>query len=94
MLVFFLSKTRSPRPAFENNPAIAAPKLIVPLISIIVKAIDTAQLGINPSTPVTTGSSILYLKLVFVKNALITESVTKEFKNSVITSTKAKTFTV
>ena len=59
---FFLKSTRSPSPAFEHNPAIAAPKVIVPLIKSIVRAIDTAQFGIRPITPVIAGSRILNFK--------------------------------
>lgn len=44
----FLSKTSNPKPALESNPLITAPKEIVPFISIIVKPIETAQLGIKP----------------------------------------------
>ena len=44
----FLSKTNKPNPALERSPLIAAPKLIVPFISIIVIATDIAQFGIKP----------------------------------------------
>ena len=57
-LSFFFTSTSKPSPALEHNPAIAAPKLIVPFISIIVIAIDTAQFGIRPIIAVTTGSII------------------------------------
>ena len=44
----FLSKTINPNPPLDNNPAMATPKDICPLINIMVKAIETAQLGIKP----------------------------------------------
>ena len=54
-------RTRIPKPAFDKSPDITAPKLIEPLINNIVKAIDTAQFGINPTNAVITGSKILTL---------------------------------
>ena len=48
--LLFLSNTKSPNPALESNPLIAAPKVIVPFISIIVIAIEIAQFGIKPIT--------------------------------------------
>lgn len=51
-----LNNISIPSPAFDNNPEIAAPKLIDPFIKSIVIAIETAQLGINPTNAVITGS--------------------------------------
>ena len=48
LMLLFLSSTNSPNPALDKSPLIAAPKVIVPFISIIVIAIDMAQLGIKP----------------------------------------------
>ena len=45
----FFNRTNKPKPAFDNKPLITAPNDIVPFISIIVKPIDTAQLGIKPT---------------------------------------------
>ena len=53
-----LISIKIPSPAFDNKPDITAPKLIEPLIKSIVKAIDTAQFGINPIKAVITGSRI------------------------------------
>ena len=46
----FFNSTSKPNPALESNPLIAVPNVIVPLTSIIVKAIDTAQFGTKPIT--------------------------------------------
>ena len=51
-----LNNTRIPSPALDKSPATAAPKVIEPFINNVAKAIDTAQLGINPTIEVTTGS--------------------------------------
>ena len=51
----FLSNTSKPRPAFASNALIAAPKVIEPLINIIVTPIEIAQLGINPIKAAITG---------------------------------------
>ena len=56
MFSLCLKSTRIPKPAFDNNPDITAPKLIDPLIKSIVSAIETAQLGIKPIKAVITGS--------------------------------------
>ena len=53
-----LQRISIPRPAFDNSPDITAPKLIEPLISSIVRAIEIAQFGIRPIIAVITGSSI------------------------------------
>ena len=50
----FLSNTNKPKPALDKRPLIAALKVIVPFISIIVIAIDTAQFGIKPTIPAIT----------------------------------------
>ena len=55
---FFLSKTKSPKPAPEESPAITEPKLKTPCKYIIVKRTDTAQFGINPKIPAMTGCKI------------------------------------
>lgn len=55
LILFILSKTSNPSPAFDIKPAIAAPNEIVPFISIKVIAIDTAQFGIKPTIAVITG---------------------------------------
>ena len=47
--LLFFNNTNKPNPALDKSPLIIAPKEIVPLISIIVKPIDTAQLGIKPT---------------------------------------------
>ena len=44
----FFSKTNKPSPAFDKRPLIAALKVIVPFINIMVIAIDMAQFGIKP----------------------------------------------
>ena len=56
--LFFLISTNNPKPALADNPATAEPNVIVPFISNITSEIDTAQLGINPTTEVNTGSNI------------------------------------
>lgn len=91
---FFLKRTKSPSPALEHNPAIAAPKVIVPLISIIVSAIDTAQFGINPITDVITGCKNLCAKSGLLKKFVIIASLMKKFKISVIIKINANTLSV
>ena len=51
----FFNNTNNPNPAFDKSPLITAPKEIAPLINIIVKPIDTAQLGIKPTKAAITG---------------------------------------
>ena len=51
----FFNNTNNPNPAFDKSPLITAPKEIAPLINIIVRPIDTAQLGIKPTKAATTG---------------------------------------
>ena len=65
ILILFLSRfpltsTSKPSPALDNNPAIAAPKLIVPFNNNTVIANDIAQLGIKPIIAVTIGWINLY----------------------------------
>ena len=54
-----LKRISIPNPALDKSPDITAPKLIDPFIKSIVKAIDTAQLGISPIKAVITGSKNL-----------------------------------
>lgn len=91
---FFLKSTSSPSPAFEHKPEIAAPNDMVPLIKSIVKAIDTAQFGINPITPVKTGSRILNFISGLLNKFIIAVSLIKKFKINVIIKTNVKTFNV
>lgn len=51
----FFNNTNNPNPAFDKSPLITAPKEIAPLINIIVKPIDIAQLGIQPTKAAITG---------------------------------------
>ena len=51
----FFNNTNNPNPAFDKSPLITAPKEIAPLINIIVKPIDIAQLGIKPTKAAITG---------------------------------------
>ena len=51
----FFNNTNNPNPALDKSPLITAPKEIVPLINIIVRPIDTAQLGIKPTKAAITG---------------------------------------
>ena len=53
--LFPLINTSNPSPALDNNPAIAAPKLIVPFNNKTVMANDIAQFGIKPIIAVTIG---------------------------------------
>ena len=56
-----LKSTKIPKPALDNNPATAAPKLIDPFIKSIASAIDVAQFGISPNIEVNTGAKNLHL---------------------------------
>lgn len=49
LIGFFFSKTKSPKPAPDERPAIVEPNPIAPLRYSIVIATDTAQFGISPA---------------------------------------------
>ena len=54
-LGFFLIKTSSHNPADEESPATVEPRLITPLINIVVIITEIAQFGISPIAPVIIG---------------------------------------
>ena len=57
--LLYFKRTSNPKPELDNNPLIAVPNVTVPLMSIIVIAIDTAQFGIKPTRAEITGCSNL-----------------------------------
>jgi hypothetical protein len=72
--LLFLSSTSNPKPPFDSNPLIAAPKEIVPFMSIIVIAIDMAQFGIKP---IKAAAAHCKYECVFCKKKSVTEKCSK-----------------
>ena len=83
-----------PNPAFDKSPDITAPKLIEPLISSIVSAIDTAQLGISPINAVITGSRSLIFPSNVCSIAYLPYTKIKKLRSIVIIRIKANIFNV
>ena len=69
--LLFLSKTNKPKPAFESNPLIAAPKDIEPFINIIVIPIEIAQLGIKPIIDANIGWIKIFPFIILINSILV-----------------------
>ena len=89
-----LKSTRIPNPALDKSPAMAEPKLIEPLIKSIVKAIEVAQLGINPKNDVNTGSKNLNFATIVCSAICFEYTSIRKFKPIVIIKINIKIFAV